>query len=106
MPRSDAVTTAQIVRTMKRGENGSISVSMGPSGEFSRPFLAASLAQLPEQPVHDIGGRGHRYDNRRPRGYRIARRRINPSGGQVHHLVTRLSQCNVTARSRNTRPSW
>jgi hypothetical protein len=24
------VTTAQIVRTMKRGENGSINVSMGP----------------------------------------------------------------------------
>jgi hypothetical protein len=30
MPSSNAVTTPQIVRTMKRGENGSISVSMGP----------------------------------------------------------------------------
>ena len=31
MPISSAVTTAQIVRTMKRGENGSSRVSMIPS---------------------------------------------------------------------------
>jgi hypothetical protein len=34
MPRSSAVTTEQIVRMMKRGENGSINVSMGPSGRL------------------------------------------------------------------------
>jgi hypothetical protein len=28
------VTTAQIVRTMKRGENGSINVSMEPLGQI------------------------------------------------------------------------
>src|SRR6266581_5396634 len=34
MPNNSAVTTAQIVRTMKRGENGSSSVSMAPLGQI------------------------------------------------------------------------
>src|ERR1700716_691217 len=33
MPISSTVTTQQIVRMMKRGENGVISVSMGPLGQ-------------------------------------------------------------------------
>jgi hypothetical protein len=38
MPISSTVTTQQIVRMMKRGENGIISVSMGPPGNFVAVF--------------------------------------------------------------------
>jgi hypothetical protein len=36
------VTTPQIVSRMKRGENGIISVSMGPLRQFRRYFLLAA----------------------------------------------------------------
>jgi hypothetical protein len=40
MQSKSAVTTAQIVNTMKRGENGSIKVSMAiPLGDFARLLL-------------------------------------------------------------------
>src|SRR6478672_478847 len=45
-PTSNAVTTAQIVRTMKRGENGSINVSMGPF-QAVRPSLLVALTRQP-----------------------------------------------------------
>src|SRR5579864_8033950 len=76
MPRSSAVTTEQIVRMMKRGENGSISVSMGPSDVFVGLLLSQTTK-------HSIGGDGHGYDKSRlyeiPESYRITCDRINPS---------------------------
>jgi len=44
MPSSEAVTTAQIVSTMKRGENGSISVSMEPLWQILRFYYFRPLA--------------------------------------------------------------
>jgi hypothetical protein len=57
------VTTAQIVRTMKRGENGSINVSMGPLEADSavlflvgcKPKSATSLIQNPDN-LYTISG--------------------------------------------------
>ena len=50
MPNSNAVTTAQIVSTMKRGENGSISVSMGsPPGQFSAGIMVVDPAAKPNE---------------------------------------------------------
>jgi hypothetical protein len=40
MPISKAVTTAQIVNTMKRGENGKSSVSIEPSAKLFLPPAA------------------------------------------------------------------
>ncbi len=54
MPTSKAVTTAQIVSTMKRGENGSSSVSIEPSAKLFLP--AGSLVQ-PVRQAHTIYGR-------------------------------------------------
>src|ERR1700733_2424821 len=63
MPSSNTVTTAQIVRTMKRGENGSINVSMGPLAADSavlflvgrKPKSATSLIQNPDN-LYTISG--------------------------------------------------
>ena len=44
IPSSNAVTTAQIVSTMKRGENGSISVSMVPLQANIRPIMVVDPA--------------------------------------------------------------
>jgi hypothetical protein len=66
MPSSNTVTTPQIVRMMKRGENGSISVSMEFLGSnlIGSAFPACSVALGPgqrpdgdtisQQPPHDI----------------------------------------------------
>jgi hypothetical protein len=54
IPISNAVTTAQIVSTMKRGENGSSSVSIEPSAKLFLP--AGSLVQ-PMRQAHTIYGR-------------------------------------------------
>jgi len=43
MPISSTVTTQQIVRMMKRGENGVISVSMDPPAIRCRVFFRAAL---------------------------------------------------------------
>src|SRR6478735_6081140 len=53
IPISNAVTTAQIVRTMKRGENGSSSVSIEPSAKLFLP--AGSLVQ-PIRQAHTVYG--------------------------------------------------
>src|SRR5258707_8606152 len=65
MPSSNAVTTLQIVRTIKRGENGSINVSMGPLEANCAALFAwpdASLIQNAGQALHDIRHAGHGYD--------------------------------------------
>src|SRR6202000_2825656 len=67
MPSSNAVTTLQIVRTIKRGENGSINVSMGPLEADCAALFAwpdASLIQNAAQALHDIRHAGHGYDTR------------------------------------------
>src|SRR3954463_1071542 len=47
MPISSTVTTQQIVRTMNRGENGIISVSMEPLGQLAAVlFLSTQLTPL------------------------------------------------------------
>src|SRR5437588_11715790 len=61
---SNAVTTAQIVRTMKRGENGSSSVSMEPLRRIlSLLFLLAAVySNYQNNALHDISRAGHGYD--------------------------------------------
>src|SRR4029453_13740294 len=53
IPISNAVTTAQIVSTMKRGENGSSSVSIEPSPKL---FLPAHSLVQPMRQAHTIYG--------------------------------------------------
>src|SRR6201996_265275 len=68
---SRAVTTAQIVSTMKRGENGSSSVSM--TSPRRRPPTFASIGRRHDRPALRtcfIRGRGHRYD--RPFGWKLS----------------------------------
>src|SRR5580704_7140377 len=89
MPSSSPVTTAQIVRTMKRGENGSSSVSMVPLGQIL-PYYSCRLQPDPtiRTMLYTISGdTGRGYDKvsrtaDRRRGYRIIRRTINPSRGR------------------------
>src|SRR5712671_5415310 len=65
IPSSNAVTTAQIVRTTKRGENGSNNVSM----ESLRQHLAvlflsgAAYSNNQNNPVHDIRRKARGYDS-------------------------------------------
>jgi hypothetical protein len=56
------VTTAQIVRTMKRGENGSINVSMAPSGKMF--VLFGVPVHIVAMTIHAIAPAGRRYDSR------------------------------------------
>jgi len=53
---------------------------MGPLWQFP-PTVLYRLGPTHRygQPVHDIVGKGHGYDNWRRRGYRIIRRKINRS---------------------------
>src|SRR2546430_17730313 len=53
IPSSNAVTTAQIVSTMKRGENGSSSVSIKPSAKL---FLPDDSLVQPLRQAHTIYG--------------------------------------------------
>src|ERR1700760_4641528 len=58
---SSAVTTAQIVSTMKRGENGSISVSMGPPSDELAGHCRIRATEA-DYPAHAIALRGRGYD--------------------------------------------
>src|SRR5579871_3688099 len=62
MPSSSAVTTEHIVRMMKRGENGSISVSMDSLGCFAGLFFVASSGLLDSRYTIPTST-GHGYDN-------------------------------------------
>src|SRR5437870_12190873 len=64
IPSSNAVTTAQIVRTMKRGENGSRIVSMEPLRRILLLlFLSVAVySNHQNNALHDISWRGHGYD--------------------------------------------
>ena len=81
MPSSNAVTTAQIVRMMKRGENGSSNVSMGPLRQIlpyyscrpqPDPAIRTNLYTISGAPVTDMTAAPSRLAN--------PPQRINPSG--------------------------
>src|SRR5580693_225685 len=84
-----------MVRTMKRGENGSINVSMG-SLKADRVVLFSAVLFLVSRIGHDIRLNRHGYDSGRTlRGYRILRRRINPSLGARQRRL-RMLFCSAT----------
>src|ERR1700730_2447553 len=102
IPSSNAVTTAQIVRTMKRGENGSSNVSMGPLKASCAVIIlvARSLFQSCNNDVHDIWRTGHGYDN-------ASRLRL-PNSPPINQYVTLLGHlpgCHLIALQREVRKS-
>src|SRR6185437_3334767 len=98
MPSSKTVTTPQMVRMIKRGENGSSSVSMGLLELILRYYsFEPQFNPACKSPVHDIGSGGHGHDSRSGQGYRINRDAINhePSRRSV------LLQCSAIGRPLN-----
>src|ERR1700739_846043 len=90
MPRSNTVTTPQIVRTMKRGENGSSNVSMGPSGKSCdfyycrprpNPKPEQSFTRYPAEQVMDMTALAIRLPDHPAQNQSVAAKRPMPAIG-------------------------